>query len=76
MNSAPAPTTDDIAARITALAPLIERADAEASRLRRQRVAAWREARAAGLSWRAIAALSGVDHAVVAKAVGASRGLD
>lgn len=56
-------------AELAELAHRIDRADAEASRLRARRFQLWVEARRAGLSWREIARASGVDHAMVAKRV-------
>lgn len=74
----PRPTSEARAAtsgqaELARLATLIDRADAEASRLRARRFELWVEARRAGLSWRDIAKASGVDHAMVAKVV-AKRG--
>lgn len=68
----------DVAAELADLARLIDRADAEASRLRQRRLRAWTDAHAAGLSWRAIAAASGgMDHAQIAKTVNAiAKGTD
>jgi hypothetical protein len=57
-------------ATLADLGRLIDRADAEASRLRARRLAAWAAARRDGLSWREIARASGLsDHASVQKAV-------
>lgn len=56
-------------ASLADLARLIERADAEASRLRVRRLELWVEARRAGLSWREIARASGMDHSQIAKQV-------
>lgn len=65
------PRTSDVADSLTDLARLIDRADAEASRLRARRLDLWVEARRAGLSWREIARASGLsDHAIIAKQVG------
>lgn len=64
------PDKDRHLAELADVARLIARADAEAARLRVRRLGLWRQARAAGLSWRAIARASGVDHAMVAKVTG------
>lgn len=62
---------------LTDLARLIDRADAEASRLRARRLELWVEARRAGLSWREIARASGKsDHSAIAKYVNKREGLD
>lgn len=65
-------TSDTIAAELTALAAQLDRVKSEERRLYAARLAKWVEARAAGLSWRAIAAASGgMDHAQIAKTVNA-----
>jgi hypothetical protein len=71
------PHNEPIADSLTDLARLIDRADAEASRLRARRLDLWVQARRAGLSWREIARASGLsDHATIVKYVNRREGLD